>query len=162
MPKYANFGGEVVLKEVGSTTVKKGYPLNVDLSSSDASVVALRACAADEAVFWLSSQDGQNDASAIAISNPIQLRVGDIVSASLATGGANLATTVDHIGDRAGWSASSESGETAKAVLDIGETSVEQFLIVGFDDRDAIGTSGGRMLAEYLGLAHLDLDVQQS
>jgi hypothetical protein len=56
---------------------------------------------------------------------------------------------VDHIGKIVGWLASTESGETDKAVLDDAETTNAQFLIIGFDDRDAIGTSGGRMLVMF-------------
>jgi hypothetical protein len=164
-PSYANFGGEATVQEVASSTYKKGYPLNVDLSESTSTTLVFRAAATDEAVLWLAGADGQNDASNIALTSlPLQLRPGDLVSATLSNNGANLATTVDHIGDRAGWKASSESGETAKAVLDIAETTVEQFIIVGFDDRDAIGTSGGRMIAMYLGagVGAVDLDIQQN
>lgn len=152
-PVAASLGGELTINEPASSQFKKGYPLVNDTSASDGTTLVLQAAPTDDTFFWMATADGRNLSAAGAIADvPIQLRPGDILSVSLASGGSNVATTVDHIGDRGGWLASIESGETNKAVLDLAESTQEQFLIVGFDDRDAIGTSGGRVKVMYLGV----------
>lgn len=160
MPSYASFGGELTVKEAASQAHKKGYPLSVDLSGSATTVLELKKGEANEVPLWLASIDGANTAAAAALASmPLQVRPGDIFSASLSTAGAATATTVDHIGDLCGWIASTVSGETEKAVFDLSGT--VYFIIVGFDDRDAVGTSGGRMLAMYVGPA-TPADVSQA
>jgi hypothetical protein len=158
-PEVVSFCDDLVIEEAASEAFLKGTPLVVDLSGSGTNTVQFKTSDADlsdlpliiaatDAVTGSSdvdlTQPGTNAASLPYINRP-----GDIWSVTLSSSGANLATSGDHFGQICGWIFSTESGETKKAVLDLAQTTDAHWVIVGFDDRDAMGTSGGRVLAMY-------------
>ena len=156
--------GDLVIEEPASSTWLAGTPLLVDLSDSGSTKVTFKTSDADlsDLAPFIAATDGVNSGSAIdytqpginAASLPYINRPGDIWSVTLSSSGANLATSGDHLGQICGWIFSTETSETTKAVLDLAQTTDAHWQIVGFDDRDDIGTSGGRVLAMYLpGLA---------
>jgi hypothetical protein len=155
-PLAMTFTDDLVIQEQASSTWNAGYPLAVDLSGSTSTVVELKKADADDAFFFYAATDALNNSSAIDLTQPgtnkaslpYIARPGDIFSVSKGgSGGALVATTGDDVGKIWGWAASSSS--TSKAILDSSETTNAQFIVIGMDDRDAAGTSGGRLLVMY-------------
>lgn len=159
-PLVLGFTDDLVVQEAASATWLAGTPLLVDLSESDTDEVVFKTSDADlsDLVPFIAATDAVNSSSDVdltqpgvnAASLPYINRPGDIWSVTLSSSGTNLATSGDHLGQICGWIFSVESGETLKAVLDLAQTSDAHWQIVGFDDRDAMGTAGGRVLAMYL------------
>jgi hypothetical protein len=65
-------------------------------------------------------------------------------SGNKSTAGASAVTALTDLGDLIDWLASTETGQTAKTVLDTG--SQNMFEIVALDPRDAVGDTGGRLI----------------
>jgi hypothetical protein len=160
-PQQVPLDDVVIWKEPASSTWKKGYPLQVDTSESDATQVELIKGVATKAAFFIAQSDANNNSAeldlnslstaGLKLSLPMVVRPGDVFSVTLSNDGTNAATSAAYIGGVYGWKASGESGETDKAVLDINNTTNVQWLVLGFDDRDAPGTSGGRMIVMFVG-----------
>ena len=158
-PEVLGYTDDLIIEEAASQDHKAGSPLVVDLSASGSTKVQLKKSDADlsDLPIFIAATDGLNASAAIdltqpgvnAASLPYINRPGDIWSVTLSSAGANLATDGVHLGQIAGWILSTESGETTKAVLDLAQVTDAYWVIVGFDDRDDIGTSGGRVLAMY-------------
>ena len=80
---------------------------------------------------------------------PYMVQPGDIYSASVTSAGTSGTTSADNLGSLIGWIMHGTT--TTKAVLDTNDTTYKHWAVVGFDDRDAIGTSAGRLLVMYIG-----------
>ena len=158
-PLAMSFADDVPVYEDESETYKAGTVLNIDTTKSTAaSGVVFTQHNADysDLPVFIAATDALNASAdtdltqpgTAAASLPYINRPGDIWSVSATTAGTNLATTVAMFGQLYGWIQGVT--DTTKSVLDTNNTSEAFFLVVGYDDRDAIGTVGGRLLVMYL------------
>jgi hypothetical protein len=153
-----SFTDDLVIQEAASETFKKGMPLNVDLSASGSTVVELKTNDGDysDVPVLIAATDALNNSTAVDLTQPgtnkaslpYINRPGEIWSVGISSGGTDAAPSGDYIGGMYGWIKHGTS--SSYAVLDVANTTNAHFQVIGFDDRDSAGTSGGRMLVMYI------------
>ncbi len=148
---------DTVWYEDESETFKKGFPVEIDLTKSSAGTVVFEQMSAyTRYILFIASRDAGTTAAdvdmddyTVAGDRPFLVQSNDIWSVSLSASGVDGSPSADNLGALYGWIAHATT--TTKAVLDSDDTTYKHWAVVGFDDRDAIGTAGGRLLVMYIG-----------
>ena len=164
-PVHLTVPDDVVYYEADAETYEKGFPLSVDNSeSTTGNVVFKRGDSYADIVLFLASRDASTATANVDMSDytadsdlPILVRPGDVFSVGSSADGAEAVTSGADLGMLYDWIASTTT--TTRAVLDTADT-YKHWAVIGFDDRDAIGTSGGRLLVTYVGGGSVATDAQ--
>lgn len=128
--------------EAASQTFKKGDPVKLDTAGR----VLLAVDTESAGVFGLADADASGTTDATV---PIVvLSIGDIVSASGSAAGATRDVIRTDVGLQCSYIKSTVTGETAKTVLDISDTTTPTWEIL--DNKDAVGTTDGRYYARMI------------
>lgn len=149
--KYRIGGGvpEVyTYKEAASQTFKAGAPLVFDTSLEQVKLASVGTVQ----MVGLAEEDASGTTNAdinVLIPTPL-----DVFTATISASGANLAAAHDNdnVGQKLGWIASTETGQTTKYTVDEDNTSNAWCLVrrVYTDVDETAGTSGGRVEFSFL------------
>jgi hypothetical protein len=126
-------------REKASQSFKAG-----DFLSTDTNGVVRIAVDTESGLYALALEDASGTTN-----NEVDILLLDgtqLFTASVSAAGAAAATAITNIGLRCSWIKSTETGETAKTVIDTSDTTTPDLEIMDYDRRDELGDTNGRLV----------------
>jgi len=125
--------------EKASQTFKKG-----DFLSTDTNGVVRVALDTETGLYAFALEDATG-----VTNNEVDILLLDgaqLFTASISAAGGVADTAITNLGLRCGWIRSTQTGETAKNVVDTSDTTTPDLEILDYDRRDTLGDTNGRLI----------------
>jgi hypothetical protein len=130
-------------REKASQSFKRG-----DFLSTDTDGVVRIAVDTESGIYALALEDASGTTN-----NEVDILLLDgtqFFTASVSAAGAAAATAITNVGLRCSWIKSAVTGETAKTVIDTGDTTTPDLEVLDYDRRDTLGDTNGRLVVRVI------------